>query len=1181
MKLPPLPIARMASLVPSLRPPRPRPWLCCHCHCTSNSVPSLCAPGGLASCSSSPAVPSRFGATRPVRRTMLRALVQQGGHRLSDGKRTCSWLPTSLPWLYFGGSTSGSFICQIRPPVTSSVTFGTVVKSPRRRFLSQVCTSSEGQPMVVDDGKLLKAMVYEAQNGFSNVSGVASRFGEFLYAQLSLRSTAADNVFSSLENDARRYDRLDSVNRAQLLDRVAQAMGFLNTQDLISHHVALREASVDLQDPPRYSSEAPATKLKAKQVETSEGKVPVGTHSKSTAVPPSKSVHSAIKFGSSEPIQLYKPPVDGKGKKSTIESKYSAEHVKPSETIVSQPKAPNEKALLQMKRKLTKSPAAVTPTLDRRSLPSIDSVGNADAQIKVSEVDSYVEETSTELILTRGAANYKDCMLDIPLGFIKNLSVYQRSRLDENGFHTLRMLLQHFPRTYVNFQQAGQRVEDGQHLSFVGTIMSSRGLRLGPSLGAIEVIVRSKVDAQVPSDEHSDDSSSQQGRTVFLHLKKFFRGVRFTNPWFLNKMAAKYPLYAQVAVGGKVKALPLEDHFEIREYNLELWDHDANDPSSADGGEEMKPELEMSGRPYPVYPSKGGLQPKTLEFCIQRLLPALPVDLDPLPKDIREKHGFVGLRQAYLGIHTPQDAKDAEQARQRLVFDEFFYLQLGLLLQRQQISDKYLGDAGPSIMEDSGTLGMEQWSPLTLKLVNSLPYTLTNSQKKAASEIMWDLKRPVPMSRLLQGDVGCGKTVVAFLGLIEVIDAGYQGALMAPTEFLAIQHYQRIMAWLDILEDHERPRVALLTGSTPIAKARIIRSELESGEITLAIGTHSLISDSIRFANLGLAVVDEQHRFGVAQRGRLNSKVRDSGVMLSAESIEAIEGGRDNEREGASNVVLSAPHVLAMSATPIPRTLALAMHGDMSISQITELPPGRPKTTTLAFQGNNKGRQEVYTMMREELEAGGRVFVVYPVIGLSEELPELRAAESEFETLTEEFKDFQCGLVHGRMKAQEKEAAMELFKIGKSQILVSTTVIEVGIDIPEASMIVIEHAERYGMAQLHQLRGRVGRGSRDSKCILLGSTLASLNRLKLLENSNDGFYLAEIDLKLRGPGDMLGKRQSGFLPEFGIARLDQDGEVLERARAAAEEILCSHHGLKDLPRVKQELSIRRPPGSLG
>lgn len=220
-------------------------------------------------------------------------------------------------------------------------------------------------------------------------------------------------------------------------------------------------------------------------------------------------------------------------------------------------------------------------------------------------------------------------------------------------------------------------------------------------------------------------------------------------------------------------------------------------------------------------------------------------------------------------------------------------------------------------------------------------------------------------------------------------------------------------------------------------------------------------------------------------------------------------------------------------------------------------------------------------MMRKELESGGRVFVVYPVIELSEELPELRAAETEFEAITEEFEGFQCGLVHGRMKAHEKEAAMELFKTGKSQILVSTTVIEVGIDIPEASMIVIEHAERYGMAQLHQLRGRVGRGIRDSKCVLLGSSSASLNRLMLLENSNDGFYLAEVDLKLRGPGDMLGKRQSGFLPEFSIARLDQDGEILERARAAAEETLGTYHGLDGLPRVKQELSIRRPPGSLG
>lgn len=1092
---------------------------------------------------------------------MLRTLVARGRHSFCDGKRTPSSLPSSVStsvstWCHFSGSTS-------------------VDKLTRRRSLSQVCTSSEGEVVVVDDGKLLKAIVYEAQHGFSNVSGLASRFGEFLYAQLSLRSATGGNVFSSLENDARRYDELDSVNRAQLLDKVAQAMGFLNTQDLFAHHIALREASIGLQDLSKYSSEIPT----ATTATVTQEEAPDSNHNSNKSAPFSKSFPSSIKFGSSEPIMLYKSTVDGKGKGSTTKLKVNAKIAKSSETIESQTKGSNDKAVRQTKQKFARNSVATASTLDAR-ITSIADIGSSDTHNRESDfVSSSVEINSTELMLMRGAANYKDCVLDIPLKFVKNLSVYQRTRLEENGFHTLRMLLQHFPRTYVNFQQAGQRVEDGQHLSFVGTIMSSRGLRLSPSLGAIEVIVKSKVDAQDPYDEHSDEIKSQHGKTVFLHLKKFFRGARFTTSWFLNKMAAKYPVHSQVSVGGKVKALPREDHFEIREYNLELWDQDSND-STLDGSDEVKLELEMVGKPYPVYPSKGGLQPKTLEFCIQRLLPTLPLDLDPLPKHIREKHRTVELRQAYFGIHTPQDAKDAEQARQRLVFDEFYYLQLGLLLQRQQLANKYLGDFKPSLVGEDGTLDMERWSPLTLKLVKSLPYTLTNAQKKAASEIMWDLQRPVPMSRLLQGDVGCGKTVVAFLGLVEVIDAGYQGALMAPTEFLAIQHYKRIMGWLEFLEDHERPRVALLTGSIPAAKARIIRNGLESGEIALAVGTHSLISDSVRFANLGLAVVDEQHRFGVAQRGRLNSKARENGVVLSGVGTELTES-RDSEAEGASAVLLGAPHVLAMSATPIPRTLALAMHGDMSISQITELPPGRPKTTTLTFQSNEKGRREVYKMMRKELESGGRVFVVYPVIELSEELPELRAAETEFEAITEEFEGFQCGLVHGRMKAHEKEAAMELFKTGKSQILVSTTVIEVGIDIPEASMIVIEHAERYGMAQLHQLRGRVGRGIRDSKCVLLGSSSASLNRLMLLENSNDGFYLAEVDLKLRGPGDMLGKRQSGFLPEFSIARLDQDGEILERARAAAEETLGTYHGLDGLPRVKQELSIRRPPGSLG
>ncbi|CAM6050174.1 unnamed protein product [Sphagnum compactum] len=1061
----------------------------------------------------------------------------------------------------------------------ASMIFGTIVQPETRSVASLVNPKSERQPQVIDDVKLLKAIVYEAQHGFSNVFGVASRFGDFLYLQLSLKSSMAGGSLSSLVTDAKLYDAMLSVDRAHLLDRVVRLLGFCNTRELIAHYVASREASQDLpQETQSKNSRTPRALESNISLKTRES----GGDKECNGFPNSvkqvshravKAVPSAIVFGSSEPIELYNPARDRQANsnaQATLFKGASSDDVDPTDACENQATEVPEKVNRQVK----KVPGTVVRSKENsKTLSENVPLDSPAVELQGHPAAVQSKTIAKELILTKGASMYKDCVLDIPVSYIKNFSLYQRSRLEENGLHTLRMLLQLFPRMYVNFQQAGQRIKDGQHTCFVGTIISSKGRRMGQSLGMVEVVVKSHVDS--PESSHVNEDSGEggnagKGNPIFLHLKKFYRGARFTSSWFLDKMTANYPVNAYVAVGGKVKALSYENHFEIRDFNLEVWERDCDNLESVDYTEHAKPEVEMTGKPYPVYPSKGALQPKTIEFCIQRMLPLLPVDLDPLPKETRDKFQVMDLHQAYLGIHTPSDSQIAEKARQRLVFDEFFYLQLGMLLQRQQLASKYLGAAGMSVVADCGTLGMEMWSPLTLKLVQSLPYSLTKSQIKAVSEIMWDLQRPIPMNRLLQGDVGCGKTIVATLGLLKIIDAGYQGALMAPTEFLAAQHYERIKGWLKVLAEEERPEVALLTGSTPASKARIIRSKLETGEIALAVGTHSLTSESVKFARLGLAVIDEQHRFGVAQRGRLNSKVS---------KLFFMEGG--NSENLAITILPSAPHVLAMSATPIPRTLALAMHGDMSISQITELPPGRPQTVTHAFQGNAKGRGQAYEMMRKELKGGGRVFIVYPVIELSENVPDLRAAETEFENIADVFEEFQCGLVHGRLKSQEKDAAMEAFKSGKTQVLVSTTLIEVGIDIPEASMIVVEHAERYGMAQLHQLRGRVGRGTRPATCILLGSTAHSLERLKLLESSTDGFYLAEIDLKLRGPGEVLGKRQSGFLPEFGLARLDEDGPILEQARSAAEDVLCSHHCLNDLPRLKQELSIRRPPVPLG
>ncbi|KAJ7522453.1 hypothetical protein O6H91_18G011400 [Diphasiastrum complanatum] len=1029
------------------------------------------------------------------------------------------------------------------------------------------------------DERLVKAIAYEGEKGLVNAMGRTTRFGDYLLSQLLVHLTSVRKDASSwsqklfemltiFSGDAKKYDTMTYYERFALLNQISQLLGFEGVVDLIEHQAAGTEASEGSEcEDGQHSKSNPYVESNDKQLSLKECQI---DHQ--------LSFHPAITFGSSERIELYNPLHDAGAKMSQPDSTTSqngqAEYSQSRESHT----VGTEETEAQKNNAGDSKGSLVSQTL----------AVNGNQHQKKKAVSAKRSEKKKTSILDGSAVN-NDWMLDTPVSFIKCLTKDNQNRLEENGIHTLRMLLHHFPRTYVNHEQAGQTMEDGKHLTFFGIIVSCRGLRLGSSLGAIEVIVKSIVD-QNSNDSNPDDSKIQMENdplhrkeesqtTVFLHLKRFFRGSRFTNQWFLNKMASKYPEGVQAAVSGKVKALSVRGHYEIRDFYLEVLEEEKEYTNGIEF-EDLQSRYSVTDKPYPVYPAKGYLQPKAIEYYLQRVLSSLPLDLDPLPGALREKLQLMELRQAYIAIHAPASIEEAKKARHRLVFDEFFYLQMSMLLQKQQMMEKFLEAVGlPSsymVEREYGLVTMDKWSPLTQKLVESLPYKLTECQIKVISEIICDLQKPVPMNRLLQGDVGCGKTIVAFLALLEVVGAGYQGAFMAPTEFLANQHYERILSWLELLRENVTPRVALLTGSTTLSKARAIRRGLESGDITLVVGTHSLISDSVKFSALALAVIDEQHRFGVGQRERFNSKasIRDSmeGIIIK----EHPECGFQKQ-----NVkFLGVPHVLVMSATPIPRTLALALHGDMALSQITEIPPGRPPTITYTFYGDEKGRQAAHKMVHKELEKGGQVFVIYPVIEDSEELPDLRSAVVEYGKLSTEFKDFKVGLAHGRMKVHEKEEALSDFREGKTQLLISTTVIEVGVDIPEASMIVVEHAERYGMAQLHQLRGRVGRGSRESSCILLSSSPSALNRLKILEASKDGFYLAEEDLKHRGPGDLLGKRQSGYLPEFSIARLEEDGEILEQAREAAEEIVEQSQSLEALPHLKRELSMRRPPGTL-
>lgn len=522
------------------------------------------------------------------------------------------------------------------------------------------------------------------------------------------------------------------------------------------------------------------------------------------------------------------------------------------------------------------------------------------------------------------------------------------------------------------------------------------------------------------------------------------------------------------------------------------------------------------GRCVPVYRKLNDIRPKQLREVLHRVLAALPDSAvtETLPVDLRQRQKLIARADALRQIHfPPEDAAlpDYEEARspshRRLIFEELFWLALGLMLKR-----------GKRIKESKGaTIKIDE--AIKRRIASVLPFKLTDAQRKVVKELFRDMRSDAPMNRLLQGDVGSGKTIVALIAMLASMENGYQAALMVPTEILAEQHARNIKRILA-----KSPyRVELLIGSIKSADKRRLHESIAAGETHACIGTHALIQESVSFKNLGLAVIDEQHRFGVMQRAEL--------------------------RERGLN-----PDVLVMTATPIPRSLAMTVYGDLDVSTIDELPPGRTPIVTKVFADNTRDRKDVKQLLTRELRAGRQVYVVYPLVEESEKL-DLRDATRRYEYLRDAvFPKFSVGLLHGRMKPEEKETVMRGFVSGEIQILVSTTVIEVGVDVPNASVMVIEHAERFGLSQLHQLRGRVGRGAEQSYCVLLASdkqTEVARARLGIMEETNDGFKIAEKDLEIRGPGEIMGTRQAG-LPEFRVANIVRDLEILQAARSEAE-----------------------------
>ncbi|MBR3949810.1 MAG: ATP-dependent DNA helicase RecG [Oscillospiraceae bacterium] len=518
-------------------------------------------------------------------------------------------------------------------------------------------------------------------------------------------------------------------------------------------------------------------------------------------------------------------------------------------------------------------------------------------------------------------------------------------------------------------------------------------------------------------------------------------------------------------------------------------------------------------RVLPIYPLTAGLTNAALLKAVRQALAICDPPAEILPQEVRSRYGILPAQEAYYAIHEPKDLAQAEQAKKRLIFEEFFVFSAGLSLMRAARAEKKTAP-----YED---LDMQHF-------YRALPFALTGAQQRAVGEILRDLSRGAPMNRLVQGDVGSGKTMVAAAAAFCAARNGRQTALMAPTEILAEQHYaslEKLFAPLGIT-------VGLLTGSMTPKQKRLVREKLEQGQIQVAVGTHALLTDATRFCDLGLVIADEQHRFGVAQRSRLSAKGED-------------------------------PHLLVMSATPIPRTLALLMYGDLEVSILDERPPGREDVDT--FLVGESYRPRINAFIRKQVSEGHQCFVVCPAVEENEELG-IKAASVWADTLQQTvFPDLRIALLHGQMKGAEKEAAMASFARGEADVLVATTVIEVGVDVPNATLMVIEDADRFGLSQLHQLRGRVGRGKAKSYCILTSHNRnpETLQRLKALCKTTDGFRIAEEDLKLRGPGDFFGSRQSG-LPAFRVADLSYDLATLKEAQEASARWI-GEHGTSDEP----------------
>ena len=616
--------------------------------------------------------------------------------------------------------------------------------------------------------------------------------------------------------------------------------------------------------------------------------------------------------------------------------------------------------------------------------------------------------------------------------------------------------------------------------------------------------------------------------------------------WFhATYLQDKFKPGQMIALYGKVEEDPRTRELQIIQPQYEML----GDPGDGgDNGAEKKAAESLEvGRIVPIYESigQGRLTPRWFRKAIRTALDNLTPDLpEPIPAVVRSRMGLVSPRAALWNVHWPEPGESLQDlqssrtpAHIRLIFDELFFVELGLELKRRDQK----AQTGIAFQLDER---------VRAAIKKILPFHPTTAQKRVLKEIAADMEKPYPMRRLLQGDVGSGKTIVGFEAAIIAIENGCQVALMAPTEILAQQHY---FSARRILEDAGY-RIVLLTGSLEVDRKREIRRHIAQGNAQLVIGTHALLEENVEFSRLGLVIVDEQHRFGVMQRLKLMKK---SGDSSEDTHVGTAAFGRPAERSSASGHTATAePDVLVMTATPIPRTLALTLYGDLDLSVLDELPPGRTPIVTRCVADDQSPK--VWEFVRKQVVAGHQAYVVYPVISENEE-SELKAAIKMYRELSSDvFADLKVGLLHGRLDSELKDQVMRMFQKGELQILVATTVIEVGVDVPNATVMVIEHAERFGLAQLHQLRGRIGRGAAKSYCVLMTGgkvTEEGQRRLEAMVKTNDGFQIAELDLELRGPGEFFGTRQAG-MPSFRVANIIRDAQLLEAAKREAAAVLA-------------------------